>query len=74
MWYKTLQHLPEGVQLVDMKTSTIIFENKAICKITSEDGQRFTAPESKNIQVKTLIQDQDNIAESNQASTLEQAI
>lgn len=36
MWHQTLQQLPEGVQMIDLNSENIIFENNAIIKITSD--------------------------------------
>jgi hypothetical protein len=54
MWHQTLQQLPEGVQLIDLETKEVLFENKALGMIKERHSLYSTCDANDEIKVKKV--------------------
>ena len=48
MWHQSLQQMPEGVQLIDLDSKEVLFENNTINKLTSKQLLQNTQSQSND--------------------------
>jgi hypothetical protein len=56
MWHQTLQQLPEGVQLIDLETKEVLFENKALEMIKERHSLHSSCDSNDEIKVKKVAE------------------